>query len=307
MKKVVLCFGHTDFVRGPAMEVLYEEMYKELGTALADLGVALHGARVSGYLGGNKFAEGSVFQNGQFTLLHEPFEADVILPKSSAFYADSNARVINPKSFELLFNDKMYMAARFPHLFPRTIMASNMAQLGTALQRIPGERIVMKPVSDYGGAGVVIDRKENIAEQASLFPVIVQSFVDTSKGIPGITHSVSDLRIIVTGIGKEYQILLMYYREPAPGLLVSNFARGGSIVMMTPAQWPAGAVSLVEEVEKEFHAYGARNYCIDCACDANGKWFMYEVNVPPGEMLREECGSQADRYTQGMVDLFLKA
>lgn len=306
MKTVAVIFGGTELLDKPLNDPAFLQGYLELAQEMQKRGARLILTRgLVSYLGNQRFSSALVYKDGEFAPHTEPIEADVLYNKSAAFYPERHALVVNRKDFELLFTDKAYMASIFPHLFPKTYVAQRADQARAVAARLPGEMIVAKPLFGYGGEGVLIGPREDVLEKATGGPLLLQEFIDTSGGIPGITDSRSDLRVIVTGVERAHKIILMYARETASGKMVSNFSQGGTIQPIAPDQWPHGVQGLVEEVDRTFVQYGRRTYCLDCGRAPDGRWIIYEVNVPAGQMTRAECGTEADRYVSGLADLLI--
>ena len=86
--------------------------------------------------------------------------------------------------------------------------------------------VVLKPLSESGGKNV------RIAKKRSAFPkikigqdYIVQEFIDSSKGIPGLTEGAHDLRVVLV----NEKIIYSHIRKPKTNCLLANVALGGTI------------------------------------------------------------------------------
>ncbi len=307
MKKIAVCFGGEKPFDAPLNDPAYFQGYLDLGEELAKRNAELYLVRaLFSYAGGNRFSSGLRYSQGKFEEVQEPFEADLLLNKSSKFFPDEQATVINDKKLDDLCNDKTRMLEIFRDLFPNTIVVENPDDLPEALAQIPSKRVVVKPISGYGGSGVFIGERHEVQAPPNIFPVVAQEFIDTSEGVPGITTTNHDMRIVVTGKNEKASIALMFIRTPRPGSLLSNVAKGGYVTIVDRPLWPKELLPIVERVDKEFQKFPQRFYSVDLGRNTDGTWKLIELNAPPGTMSRLECGNEADRYFEVVCDLLLQ-
>ncbi len=160
----------------------------------------------------------------------------------------------------------------------------------------------MKPVEGFGGDGVVIGSKADVLAADHEFPVIVQRFIDTSAGIPGVLEGTHDFRITVA----DGEVIFTYAKIPPAGKLVSNIGLGGTVFPVAPEKRPKEVMELVRKIDPVLAPYGRRLYSIDCGRDASGEWLLIEINAHPGLSTVPECGPHAAAYFSDMADFLLR-
>jgi glutathione synthase/RimK-type ligase-like ATP-grasp enzyme len=157
---------------------------------------------------------------------------------------------------------------------------------------MPTEQVVCKPPVSYGGRDIFIGRKTDAATSVFTYPVLLQEFVDTSAGIPGLTESHHDYRIILM----NNEVLLTMIRTPPPGKIISNVMQGGTASIVPPDKRPDTPHRIAQEIDTALSQYGKRLYCIDCILGSDGEWKLLELNPEPGMMTPAELGPFADEY-----------
>ncbi len=285
----------------PLEDAYYLQGYCDLADALANRAVLY--LTKENYLGGMRFARGWMYRGGTFVRVDKPFEADLIYNKDSTFTPDAGVHVLNHPDLDRLTNDKARTAALFPDLCPISILVEKPSDLQEAIATIPGHMIVLKPLKGYGGAGIYIGPKDRAA--IDIFPCLAQEFIDTFAGIPGVIDAIHDFRFILM----NGEIACSFCRTPrkGSGILLSNFALGGWLMPVPARMRPAGALELCERIDAELARFGLRIYTVDCARAQDGMWKLIEINSPPGQQNRLECGDDADKYYRLHVDLLLNA
>jgi glutathione synthase/RimK-type ligase-like ATP-grasp enzyme len=254
------------------------------------------------YLGGNRFARGWKLSGRTYTDIREPFEVDVIFRKDSGFVPTADAFVINTKEFDDMCTDKANVYRMFPNLCPLTFTVHTPEEIDEALKKIPSQLVVVKPLSAYGGQGVFIGKKEEARPHITQFPYLIQEFIDSSHGIPGITTRVHDYRMVIM----NGEVVYTFIRTPAKKEgLISNLSLGGWMTPVKKELRPKGALALCSEVDRAFSRFERRIYSVDCALNSDGVWKLIELNAPPGQQNRIECGDDADEYFRKHADVLL--
>lgn len=298
MPRLGLFFDGTLLNDPPMNDPAYRVAYNRLASEFTDLHGEFFLARGYGsYAGGQRFRRGWKFQEDDWLEIREPFEVDLIYNKGGPQHFDASAAVVNPPELDTICRNKWLSYERFPDLFPKTFLLSSPSDTEHALNAIPTARVVVKPLSRYGGEGIIIGATSDIRNATLSFPCILQAFVDTSRGIPGITGKHHDFRFVIM----DGEALLSFVRTPPPGSLISNVARGGSVRIVAAKDRPKEAVALAATVDAAFHDFQERLYCIDCALGADGKWMLIELNPEPGLMTPEECGEYAEKYYRDLA------
>jgi hypothetical protein len=302
-RTVAVFFDDDDFFAEPFDDPDYAAAYAELGrTVTAKGGTFFIVRHMDTYLGGNAFSRGWLWTGYGFREMQGRIIPDVIYNKGLTFQPTADAHVITTLAFDKLCSDKSRISELLTEYFPLTITATDRASLERALAAMPGKLAVVKPVDGWGGRDVFIGPKGELAAKATAFPVIVQEFIDTSGGIPGVLEGPHDFRIMVA----DGEVIFTYAKIPAEGSLVSNIGLGGHVHVVPPAQRPLDAMLFVDRIDPLLAPYGRRFYSIDCGRDISGAWKLIEINSHPGLPTLPECGQHAERYFSDMADFLLR-
>ena len=106
---------------------------------------------------------------------------------------------------------------------------------------------------------------------------MVQEFLDSSVGIPGITDGMHDLRITVIN-GKPINSFL---RVPKEGSYLANIAQGGSGTSIDLKQIPKEVINLVYRIDEKVKKYFPAIYAADFIHSDKG-YKLLELNSRPG-------------------------
>ncbi len=278
MRTVAVYFddpGENDY---PFSIELYRTVYRQLATVIQEMGgqlMVVRGAET--YLGDNKFSHAWVFDGTWFMRKEGPVHADFVWNKGRKLQTPEMRQVNNPKMEEICL-DKWKTYELFSHLMAKTIHVENKGKLADALKELRTERVTLKPLSGFGGFNVLIGSREEVSAKNTMYPCIVQEFVDTSGGIPDIVDEMHDFRII----SLNGAVGLCYIRTPPPGMFTANVSQGGKEIEVPPEKIPPEPLQALAEVDRVFSKYLPRIYTVDMGRDKSGKWFVFEINGKPG-------------------------
>lgn len=294
MKSIVI------FCRGLSSEAL-PFVQPRLNAAYQDL---LHAIREGGaeayfaagnetYVGGGRFSRAITSDSIRaIEDYNEAFDVRAGLVIEKGGFTGHDVAVLNPPDVHRIASDKAETYRVFPELQPKTVICEDARAYTAAVRSMPGDLIVVKGARSNKGQAVEIapahELEPNIPAE---FPVIVQEFMDTSIGIPGLVEGVHDLRVRVCG----GNIIGGQVRTPAIGELRANVALGGSSRIITPDEVPAGIHELTAQIDAHF-AGRPRYYAADYANTPNG-WKLIELNSKPG-FLPFSDGPEAERQTR---------
>jgi len=259
---------------------IYYESYCDFTALCKEHGITVYIVRGNTYLGNMQFKEGYQFVGTEFLDVNQVITADVILMREQAFsfQAEPSALVINYPEFERLAKDKWRVYELLKDFMAKTepISEENWREV---VARIPGETVVLKPVTGDGGKGVLILKKDEVDFPALQLkdPYIAQEFIDCSAGIPGVMTGYHDLRLILF----DGEVRLSYIRRPKPGSLLSNLSQGGSIETIPLEKVPQQAIDMALAVDKNFLQYIPRVYTVDFMFQGE-RPYVVELNPRPG-------------------------
>ncbi len=233
----------------------------------------------------------------------ESIRADAIYDRSGGTSFPSrkiSAKTLNSRSFKLLCNNKNATKKLLGDFMPKSFAIQNNAELRLALQEWNKEALaVLKPAKGMQGEGIVIDTPERLLE-IPLDPAteyVLQEFVDTSMGIPGITEGHHDLRIVIV----HGNIVLAHVRNPKEGSLLANVARGGSIREVSPHDIPLSIRQATEKIQALIDPlYDRPLYSIDFGIQGGEFPFVFELNDQIG--FPRDTMIQKDLFIEGILD-----
>lgn len=300
MKTIAAFFTQPGTDAYPLNEEYYRTAYRELAGLIRERGRRLVIVRsMDSYMGNGRFSRYWTIdlEKDAFYPVEEPINPDLIYNKGK-FKADGPLPIINNPEMDWICLDKRSTYDRFPELCPLTKEVSSSQQADEVLKQFSTAMAVAKPIDGEEGRGVIIDKKELLAERIPSYPYLVQEFIDTSGGIPGISDGMHDLRMtMVDGVVSN-----CFIRVPAKGKLVSNLAQGGSKHEVPIDKLPKEAVALAQKVEEMFRSYGRCIYSVDMGRDVSGRWYIIELNSQPGVTCSRE-GPLSVNFQNRLADL----
>lgn len=185
---------------------------------------------------------------------------------------------INDLDFTRIIDDKFIVGLLFSKWSKKNLLVKNTGELQVALKKIPTPTVVLKPVTESGGVGVQVFSK-NVASKISFQgPHILQEFIDSSHGVPGVSSGMHDLRLVMV----NDEIVYSYIREPKKGSFLANFAQGGSLFIVPKKKIPQSVIPIVLHAKTLFESFSPRIFTIDLMFDTSGTPWVVELNSMPG-------------------------
>jgi len=222
-------------------------------------------------------------QNQEIDLVYSKFARTMFLDNKEnkrainfKYKMNEYVKIINHPVIDKFCWDKQIIHEFFPELTPKTFVVNTLNGLKTVLPEIESERIVLKPRYGTLGEEVIVIEKKKLPRKLSK-NTIVQEFIDTSKGIKGVTTGYHDLRLIIAN-GK---IDHAHIRIPKKGLLTSNVALGGKKIFIKNHNIPKNVLRIARKVDKLFKDFKPRLYSIDFLVNEKGKAYIVECNSQP--------------------------
>ena len=93
-------------------------------------------------------------------------------------------KMFNNPLFRTMVNNKLSQYAIFGEFMPKSFVAMDKKELMCVSSEIKSKKIVIKPLYGSGGHGIVIDEKRKALNKKYQYPVLVQEFIISEKGIP---------------------------------------------------------------------------------------------------------------------------
>lgn len=309
-KKILVLFGKANwkenvpFKKKPQYRFCYERLY-----SMAEKeNIEIFRASYEWFDWDRKvFVNAWAFSGGEWRKVHD-IVPDAIYDKTKHNTKAQLARerlakifkIFNDPAFTLLLSSKLDTSLLFPEYMKKSYSLNNEQDLFDILPEIKTKKIVLKPINGSGGDGVEIVDK-NVASSIKLhFPALAQEFIDSSKGIPGLTDSTHDLRIVVV---KE-EVIYAYIRTPKRGSLLANLAQGGTMKIVPLEEIPQAVLGIVNGVKNKLADYGNSVYTIDLMFDENNKPWVIELNTMPGMYFAPGQEEWMDRMYSQLIEIF---
>ena len=265
MKQIAVFFEHPGVLDYPFDSARYLNSHRELGAEIEALGCEYRIVRhLDTYEGKGRFAKSWRFQDS-CVVDNGPLQADVVFDKG-CFTPDDFDPVFNCRAVNRICTDKWETYGIFEAQSPFSILVQSKAELSDALARIPTDFKVIKPVSGLQGEGVRIGMPDDLMANGVDMPVIVQEFLDSSGGIPGIVEGVHDFRITLL----NGDVICALVRKPPPGQLVAAISRGATMSVIERSTVPQSLLDMAMLVDRQFEGYGQRLYSVDMAMTPDG-------------------------------------
>ena len=233
---------------------------------------------MSKYRGDGVFTGGFRWNGSNFVRHHGRIAARVVYNKGR-LVADGGAHwaIINVSELHRISRYKDLTHKIFPKLMKRGYRIYSRPQFLRALKKIQSQKAVFKPVDGFAGQGIIIKEKDKLMTSLRRFNGLLEEFIDTSQGVPGLTPSYHDVRMTIM----DGKLVQCYIRVPRHGSLLANVARGGSLHEFSPRSLPRTARHIANLVDKRFKKYGHRVYSVDVGYEGS-KPFLFEINDQPG-------------------------
>ena len=224
--------------------------------------------------------------DGEAWALAQAVAPDVIYDKSAATpeaLATKEALLkhfpmVNHPEFSTHAGNKLLVSQIFVQFAKPYHRVTSKEELTTVLAELPTGLVVAKPEHGNAGEGVLILESGALQNTTLSYPILVQEFIDSSAGIPGIMRGLHDLRLIFS----NEEFLYAYYRMPKAGSFLANIARGGSLAIIEKESIPGSVWPIVKEVQAYYKKFKQKIYTLDLLFDQAGMPWIVELNTMPG-------------------------
>ena len=285
MKKVIaIYFSDPEPMGYPFHKEQYLSKYKEIITEVEKAGIAVHIVRGESYNGDGIFSHGWHFEGDELISSEGEIKADLIFNKDdkNTIPAIHDCKIINQPEFDDLCVDKMKTFEAFPDISPKTSYIHSYKGCTEQLASwdiAENELIVLKKNFETNGRGIFIipvaEVKEELHKDWS--DILIQEFLDSSIGIPGITEGLHDLRVTVVN-GKPINAFL---RVPKEGTLIANISRGAVGTSINITDVPQEVMDLVQKIDTKVQTFFPAAYGADFVRSPKG-YKLIELNSRPG-------------------------
>lgn len=254
------------------------------------------------------FTRSWIRHNGAWKVTKQRLKPKLIMDKAALNYDDLEFKMelpgmgitINPWGFDVIASDKLMTSATFSDIVTPTYLVRNVASLKKALKHIKSKEVVIKPRLGSGGKGVQIVKKSKVEEVDFDELSIVQPFVDTSGGVPGVYKGIHDFRVVFVGD----KPVVSYIRTPAPGTRLCNISQGGGVIMVPLSKMPKSLKPLIKSALSTLKIFPYKAFSLDFFFDEKRKPHLVEVNTKPIMAFPPEFRKTQDRMHEAYLKYF---
>jgi len=313
MKKVLILFGKSNWEKNRPFEnkdcqYSYESFY----TLCKKNGIQMYRASYKWYdYEKHVFKHAWTYETeGGWTRTYD-IEPDLIYDKTAAgmeayFKKELIAkryRFVNSLRFTHMLDDKLITSMIFHKWSKKSWIVNNPEKLRNVLPKIKSRKFVIKPISESGGRDVQILRKEEALEKVTFSnDYIIQEFIDSSSGVPGVSKCMHDLRLVFV----NNKLCYAYIREPKEGNYLANLSQGGTLSIVPIGDIPRSLRPIIRCANQVFETFNPRIYSIDFMFDENKRPWIIEMNSMPGLYFSPQEKPYMLELYQDLIELFLK-
>lgn len=288
-KKVMILFGKSDWRSSkPFSNKDYQYSYEYFYSLCKKNGIRMYRASYEWYdykkhifkyawIFEGKGAKWKKVENIKPDLIYDKTKARMEVYYKKELLAEHYS-FINDLNFTKIIDDKLTTSLIFERWSKKSWIVRNTNELKKILPRLNSLKVVIKPISESGGKNVQIINKKDVGKIKIEKENIVQEFIDSSLGVPGVSKKMHDLRLVFV----NDKLIYSYTREPKKGSFLANLAQGGSLTIVPNEKLPKSLIPIVSCANKIFATFNPRVYSIDFMFDENKKPWIVEFNSMPG-------------------------
>lgn len=289
MKNVLILYGRSDWQKSKPFEnKRYQYSYEYFYDLCLRDGIQMYRASYEWYdYEKNIFKYAWVFEGigGCWKKINN-IKPDIIYDKTTGrlevHYKKELIRphypFINDIFFTMTIDDKFITGLIFAKWSKKSWIVRNNKELLRFSKNIRTSKIVIKPIAKSGGKGIIIISKSKLKEVRIKEEMIIQDFIDSSQGVPGVTSGLHDLRLVFV----NSKLVYSYIRKPKKGSYLANLAQGGSLIIVPNKKIPKSVRPIIRYANQVFESYEPRIFTIDIMFDKSRRPWIVELNSMPG-------------------------
>lgn len=248
----------------------------------------------------NVFKKAWSFRSGKWVKINQAIKPNLIYDKVAGKFdfvafdrkllMSRHSKMFNNPLFRMVVNNKLSQYMFFGEFMPKSFVAMDKNELKKVSSKIKSQKLVVKPLYGSGGNGIVIDEKTKALDKKYNYPVLVQEFIVSEKGIPEFSRKkeVSDLRLVFMNHKLSYALS----RIAKDGSLFTNLHQGASGIIVPSKKIPKSVWKIVHNVVEKLKMFPAAQYSLDFIFSNSGKAYLVEMNTTPGIDLVTTLGNE---------------
>ncbi|MEK7159039.1 MAG: YheC/YheD family protein [Patescibacteria group bacterium] len=238
----------------------------------------------------NCFKKAWAYRDGVWEKINQPIKPDLIFDKIKGvrnynlydlkMKIASQVKFFNNPLFRIIVDNKFSQYLLFGEFMPKSYLANDRIELKSSVERLQTDKVVVKPLFGSGGFDIKIAEKAKVLTGRFNFPVLVQEFIRSEKGIPGLSKGkeVADLRLVFI----NHKLIYALSRIAKPGSLFTNFHQGAGAKLVEEKSVPASVKAMVKKIVAKLSLFSEAHYCLDFIFDNSGRPYLLEMNSTPG-------------------------
>ncbi len=309
MRKVLLLFGKSNWEnKVPFNDRGRQYSYEVFYTLCKQGGIQMYRASYQWYdYKKNIFRHAWTYEDNQWKRVHDIIP-DIIYDKTRS-HAESSYKkesigihysFVNDLRFTRIIDDKFLSSLLFQEWSKRSIIVRNPIELQKNISEITTEKVVLKPINESGGKGIQIFEKENAKDISFSGEHIIQDFIDSSHGVPNMSSTMHDFRIVLV----NNAIIYAYIREPKSGSFLANLAQGGSLRIIHNKDIPQSVRPIIDRAQSIFSSFQPKIYTIDIMFDKDRFPWIVELNSMPGLYFTPEERPSMEKMYHALLTVF---
>lgn len=274
----------------------YFEVYQWIINDLARNGIASYIVRGDSYLGEGFWGCGWLLRNYELKKSAGRIRCDLIFNRDdkNTMPIIRDCRVVNNYELDEICLNKLKTAKMFPRVSPKT---DEVHSFGGFVRLLSKRR--------YGRKRLIVVKKNfsTNCRGAYILPVagvhkdlyddwrhiLVQEFLDSSRGIDGVVKGIHDLRLNIV----NNRVVNAFLRQPPAGGYIANVFDGGTARAVSLDKLPKGAYDLAAKVMLKFNKYKPAVYAVDMFNTSKG-YRLIELNSRPGVQHKSTISTYKD-------------
>lgn len=313
MKKVLILFGKGNWnTENPFTDTRLQNSYEFFYLLCRKNGIEMFRASYDWYdYEHNLFLYTWTFNEADGWKKAKNIKPDLIYDKTKsgieAYYKKElisrNYPFINNLRFTRIMDDKLITSLIFQKWSKKSWIVNNQKKLKKILPKIKSQKFVVKPISESGGKNVqILNKEEALGKIIFGEDYLVQEFIDSSSGVPGVSESMHDLRLFFINDRLSYS----YIREPEKGNYLANLSQGGSLSIVPKDKIPHSLNPIIRYTNKIFETFNPRIYSIDFMFDEYKRPWIVELNSMPGLYFTPQEKPYMLEMYQELIEVFKK-
>lgn len=261
----------------------------------------------------NIFTRAWAFRDNKWIKVRGPIKPDLIFDKVMSkrnynlfelkMQIAQKVNFFNNPTFRSIIDNKLSQYLILEPFMAQSFFAINKKELVQSLRKVKTDKVVIKPIYGSGGAGIIIGDKADVLRKKITFPVLIQTFIKCSKGIPGIkgVDGVADLRMVYM----NHRLVYALSRIAKKGSLFTNFHQGATAVLIEKKRIPIKIIKIAKEIVKKLSMFNHCNYSLDFIYGDDGRPYLIEMNSTPGMDLLHELGDKRlkEKHFHSLIEL----